>query len=307
MCTVKCLAMSRFLYPIPCLLLTAGVSLGQHNDCYQTIFIERPTCDTQWPAAKGSTIMGHNKILKIKGLPQKKASTALLRFENDQLDAAFLKSASLRIYVASKDEQCKLSLSAYEGSISEDTLTEVDTDLMKYLGEQLLSGRPQIDYDVTEYVRKQMQRGEYLFAINSSSKKVVDLASRESGLGAELVFELCTAEPYGFALEEALLSSEGYGIKVLPAKDPRRICIHLAGVPGDGLGTLMLMNHAGQVMGQLPLSVRPADSFYHTVALSDHIPPGEYWAVFRKGRVLIKDKFELKREFETSAPSGSIH
>jgi hypothetical protein len=160
--------------------------------------------------------------------------------------------------------------------------------------------QPYITFDVTDYVISHLKDGFINFNLQSDSKKPIDIASRESGLSTELIIEMCLLPQ---SLSEAdganNLNADGSGLKVLPSALDGKLTIQLMGVPEGGFGDLMLMTDQGAILQQVPLSIQNADVTYHTIDYGQ-LSPGIYWAILRKGRVMIKDRFRLKPENGTT-------
>ena len=74
---------------------------------------------------------------------------------------------------------------------------------------------------------------------------------------------------------------------------PGKFTIQMVGVPAGGFGDLLIMNEGGDVLRQFPIAVRKGDVLYYTLDFGD-LMPGDYWAMFRKGRILIKDEFRMR-------------
>ena len=96
-------------------------------------------------------------------------------------------------------------------------------------------------------------------------------------------------------LETIAEKTEECRLKVLPSTLEGKLTIQLAKVPAGGFGTLMFMTDQGDILFQIPLSIQDAEVSYHTVDFNNLVP-GVYWAVLRKGRVMVKDQFRLKPE-----------
>ncbi|MCB0689012.1 MAG: DNRLRE domain-containing protein [Saprospiraceae bacterium] len=285
-----------------CLVTTNGntQALGQvphdqaphRNDCIKSVFVESPIADTYITSAEDTVSYGNETILKVKGLPAHKQMSALLSYEVHHLDANYLQKAYLKVYTASKDRGNHLELFSVGEQIS-----EVKTNWKNQPApQQLLDRKPITDasfitFEITDFVQRHLQDGYLNFNLISDSKKVIDIASRESGLSAELVMEMCTStDP---ALVE--LTKQESRLRVLPSTLNGKMTIQLFKVPAGGFGELMIMTEQGDIFYQIPLSIQDAEISYHTVDFRGLIP-GVYWAVLRKGRVMIKDQFRLKPE-----------
>ncbi|MCB0665367.1 MAG: hypothetical protein KDC80_06065, partial [Saprospiraceae bacterium] len=165
----------------------------------------------------------------------------------------------------------------------------------QYLDKRSVTEAAFITFEITDFVRGHLKDGFLNFNLVGDGKKTIDIASRESGLSAELIIDMCTANnpvPELSKVEESAL-------KVLPSSLEGKMTIQLFKVPAGGFGELMIMTDQGDILYQIPMSIQDAKVSYHTIDFRNLLP-GVYWAVLRKGRVMVKDRFRLKPENGTT-------
>lgn len=285
-----------------CLLCLNGISqelaqiskttqpTNRDNSCSRSIFVESPVADTYVATEDDTVSFGYEPILKVRGVPERKSMSALLSYEVHHLDPNYLDKAYLKIYTASKDRGDHISLYSVQQPIRENGTNwrNQPKDQLK-LGDQPVTDAPFITFEITDYVKGHLKDGYLNFNLQSDSKKVIDIASRESGLSAELIMSMCTFNDQGFTPAK---KQESF-LKVLPSTLEGKLTIQLVKVPAGGFGELMFMTDQGDILFQIPLSIQDAELSYHTIDFKNLIP-GVYWAVLRKGRALIKDQFRLK-------------
>ena len=266
--------------------------------CMRSVFVESPVADTYVSIENDTSIFGTEKTLKVRGLPERKRMKALLSYEIHHLDPNYLKKAFLKVFTASKNRGYRLELSGMDDRVDELHYNWKNKPLNEArLDQQPVTEAPYIQFNVTDYVRDHLKDGFINFSLQSDGKKPIDIASRESGLSAELILEMCTSSDILPANEEK--TKECY-LKVLPSVLDGKFTIQLVGMPESGFGDLMLMTEQGDILFQVPFSIQDADVSYHTLDFKNLLP-GTYWAVLRKGRILIKDRFQLRPE------SGTTH
>ncbi len=272
------------------------LSWSQNTDrCTQVVFVESPTHDTYIDAAQDTARHGQELVLRLKGTPEKKKMSAVMSYQVHHIDANYVTSAALKIYTVSKKNESNLTVYGIHDSIDEThtNWTNLRHDQLQTLSSHTISGDPFVEFDVTEYVKTNLQEGNIQFLIESDGKKIVDISSRESGLNSELAISLCTPIDRSILIEHNKAAESQYNMEILPSSIPGKMTIQLIGVPAGGFGTLMIMDEAGDVLRQLPMAIRPGDALYHTVDFG-RLLPGNYWAMFRKGRILIKDEFRMR-------------
>lgn len=265
-------------------------TINRDNGCSRSIFVETPIADTYVANEDDTVSFGYEPILKVRGVPERKSMSALLSYEVHHLDPNYLDEAYLKIYTASKDRGDHLSLFSVQQAVNEDGTNwkNQPKDALK-LGDQPITDAPFITFEITDYVKGHLKDGYLNFNLQSDSKKVIDIASRESGLSAELIMNMCTSSDQVF---NHLKKQESF-LKVLPGTLDGKLTIQLVKVPAGGFGELMIMTDQGDILFQIPLSIQDAELTYHSIDFKNLIP-GVYWAVLRKGRALIKDQFRLK-------------
>lgn len=263
-------------------------------DCTPVVFVESPVADTYISAAKDTASFGSQVVLKLRGLPEKKKMTTILAYRVQHIDPNYVLSATLKIYTISKNNQSTLSVSSVEGKINESTLNWRDqSNVIKLLTSKRVTDPDYIEFDVTAYVQSQLQRGDIQFYLETDGKKTIEISSRESGLSSELAIALCTPVDRSILLEQKTITKTEYNLAILPSRIPGKFTAQLIGVPAGGFGDLMIMDEGGAIMKRFPMAIREGEVLYHTLDFGD-LAPGIYWAVFRKGRVMVKDEFRLQ-------------
>lgn len=269
---------------------------GQNTDqCTQVVFVESPTQDTYISAAQDTGHYGHELVLRLKGTPEKKKMSAVMSYQVHHIDAHYVTNATLKIYTVSKKNESNLTIYGVSDSIDETHTNwrNLPQQELQALSTHTISGDPFVEFDVTGYVKNSLQDGRIQFLIESDGKKIIDISARESGLNSELAISLCTPIDRSILIEHNKAAESQYNMEILPSNIPGKMTIQLIGVPAGGFGTLMIMDEAGDVLRQLPMSIRKGDALYHTVDFGKLLP-GNYWAMFRKGRILIKDEFRMR-------------
>jgi hypothetical protein len=276
------------------------VSNGPTTDhgCIRSVFVESPVADTYISSEDDTSSFGTEKTLKVRGLPDRKSMSALLSYEVHHLDPNYLKKAFLRVYTASKNQGYKMELLGINYQVNELHSNWKNKPLDgEILDQQPVTEGPYIQFEVTDYLRGHLKDGFINFNLQSDGKKAIEIASRESGLCPELILEMCT---YAEILPEKEEKTKKCFLKVLPSVLDGKFTIQLVGVPEGGFGDLMLMTEHGGILFQVPFSIQDADVSYHTLDFNNLLP-GTYWAVLRKGRIIVKDRFQLRPE------SGTTH
>ena len=264
-------------------------------DCHRTIFVQSPVSDTYIAKDRDTVNFGSETTMKVRGLPEKKSMVSLLSYEVHNLDAAYLHSCHLKIYTVSKKIGHEIVLSSVSSRIEEEKTIWINQPMTsEVIDRQSITDLPFVLFDVTKFVRGHLKNGNLDFHIQTDSKKVIDIASRESGLSAELIIEMCTPQgPIGMEDPDLDVKKEGWGLRVLPSDLPGKFTIQVVGVPEGGFGDLMLMTDRGDILRQIPIAIQDADICYHTLDIGQLLP-GEYWAVLRKGRAMVRDYFRLR-------------
>ncbi|MBK8500975.1 MAG: DNRLRE domain-containing protein [Saprospiraceae bacterium] len=266
--------------------------------CFRSIFVESPVADTYIASEYDTSSFGAEKTVKVRGLPDRKRMHAMLSYEIHHLDPNYLKKAFLKVFTATKNRGYRLELSGMNDRVNESHSNwknkPVDGNI---LDQQSVTDAPFIQFDVTDYVRGHLKDGFINFNLQSDGKKAIEIASRESGLSPELILEMCTYSDILSMKEEKM--KECF-LKVLPSVLDGKFTIQLVGMPEGGFGDLMLMTEQGNILFQVPFSIQDADVSYHTLDFNNLLP-GTYWAVLRKGRIMVKDRFQLRPE------SGTTH
>ncbi|NND32071.1 MAG: DNRLRE domain-containing protein [Saprospiraceae bacterium] len=264
-------------------------------ECFRTIFVQSPVSDTYVAKDRDTLCFGDHPTMKLRGLPAKKCMISYLSYEVHDLDAAYMSASYLKIYTVSKKEGHEIELSGVSTQVSEHNTTwQNQPTAHELIDRQSITNLPFVLFDVTQYVRGHLKNGFLDFHLKTNSKKTIDIASRESGLSAELIIEMCTpGQAIGEGDHLVEYNPEGWGIKVLPSDLAGKFTIQLARVPEGGFGDLIVMTERGDIVQQIPIAVQDADITYHTVDIGNLLP-GQYWAVFRKGRAMVRDHFRLK-------------
>lgn len=266
------------------------------NGCSKSIFVESPVADTYVASAEDTVSFGYESTLKVKGLPERKAMSAMISYEVHHLDPNYLQKALLKVYTASKDRGDYLQLYSAGEQVDEfHTNWENKPVSQEFLDRKPVTDAPFIIFEITEFARGHLKDGFLNFQLISDGKKTIDIASRESGLSAELIIDMCTSQDASFDL----LKDQESSLKVLPCTLNGKMTIQLWKVPAGGFGDLMIMTDQGDILYQIPISIQDAEVSYHTIDFHNLLP-GVYWAVLRKGRVMVKDRFRLKPESGTT-------
>jgi len=264
------------------------------GECYTSIFVESPIADTYAAKDKDTLTFGHETVMRLRGLPEKKSMVSLLSYEVHHLDPVYVKDAYLKIYTVSKDKGSNISLSGVDKRVDESKTNWSNQPVVKHpIGSQPLKDEPFQKFEVTDFVKSHLQEGFIDFQLQTDGKKVIDIASRESGLSAELIIEMCTPTKFEISKPAEYLTAEGWGLSVLPGSLEGKFIIEIIGIPVGGFADLMLMTETGEVIRQYPVAIQNAELSYHSLDLGSLIP-GTYWAVLRKGRAMVKDQFRLK-------------
>ncbi len=261
--------------------------------CTKIVFVESPVADT-YVAVEDSTTHGLERHMRLRGQPAKKARQALLRYKIHHIDPNYVRSCTLKLYTVSRRTDCRLMLFQGTEDFDEHGLHWFDRPATgREIASQRLSDRPFTEFDVTDYVRGRLSQGDIRFSVQTDSRKPIDISSRESGLGSELIISVCTPVDQDLLAGKHTSPDQPCGVRVLPSRIPGKFTVELMGVPAGGFGDLMLMDEVGNIIRQVPLAIQEGDLLYHTLDFGD-LPPGPYHALFRKGRVMIRDQFRLK-------------
>ncbi|MDH3243182.1 MAG: DNRLRE domain-containing protein [Saprospiraceae bacterium] len=278
--------------------LTTG-SVEQVNDsavekqCPNIVFVESPWRDTYTSIVKDSSTFGGETTLKVRGTPAKKSMQALVSFYLPKVDANHIEKSYLNVYTVSKRNEGSLLLYAISGRIDEDTTNWHNQPQSEHLiASRQVNEGGSVQFEITEYLTKSLHAEVLRFCIKSDGKKPVEIASRESGFGAELILDLCPPVDHERLDQSQIKSKDEYSFKVFPCPTSGKFTIELIGLPEGGFGECMLMNEAGAIVGKYPVAIRDGDILYHSLDLGVLIP-GNYFAVFRKGRIVLRDQFRL--------------
>jgi hypothetical protein len=275
---------------------------SKNQDCYRTIFVQSPVSDTYVTRDRDTFSFGKEPTLRLRGLPEKKSMISLLSYEVHDLDAAYVSASYLKIYTVSKKEGHEIILSSVASKANELTTRWVNQPSAgDFIEKQVMTDAPFVIFNVTEYIKGHLKNGFLDFNLQTNSKKPIDIASRESGLSAELIIEMCTpVASMGLTDPGKEKDRTEWSLKVLPSDLEGKFTIQLVGVPEGGYADLMLMTEQGDIVRQIPIAIQNAPISYHILDLGALLP-GIYWAVLRKGRVIIRDQFRLR-----PAASGSM-
>jgi hypothetical protein len=272
--------------------------IATDRGCNRSIFVESPVADSYISTEDDTISFGSEPTLKVRGLPERKRMHAMLSYEVHHLDPNYLQKAYLRIFTASKNRGYQLELTGMDDQVSESHSHWNNKPVSGgIIDHKPVTEAPFVQFDITEYVRGHLKTGFINFNLQSDGKKTIEIASRESGLSPELILEMCTSyDP----LTEKVEETKECFLKVLPSALDGKFTIQLVGMPEGGFGDLMLMTEQGNILFQVPFSIQDADVSYHTLDFKN-LFPGTYWAVLRKGRIMVKDRFQLRPE------SGTTH
>ena len=271
---------------------------AQH--CPNIVFVESPWRDTYTSVMKDSVVFGEEVMMKVRGEPTKKSMHALVSFYTPKVDLAHIKKCYLKIYTISRRNEGALMLYNLSEAIDEEnTNWHNQPEADQFITKQSIVDDFAMEFEITEFVRRNLSKGILRFRIQSDGKKPVEIASRESGLGAELILDLCPPVEQDHLMRAKERTAEEYSFRVFPCPTSGKFTLELIGVPVGGFGECMLMNEAGAIVRKYPLAIRQGEILYHSLDLGDLIP-GSYWAVFRKGRIVLRDQFRLipSKEFD---------
>ncbi len=261
-------------------------------DCVRVVHVESPAADT-YTSVKADTInFGKEISMRLRGAPVKKSMISHLSFRIGSQDPAIISHAYLKVYTVSKHSDSNLSVFGSKSGIDETVTTwSNQPQASRLLGSEILGEKPYHEFEVTDFLISQLHQGEVHFTLQTDSKKPIEISSRESGLGSELIIEYCDRESemdiYGAKPQGK------YGMQILPNPQNGKFTIELTGVPAGGFGDLMIMDEQGGILRQFPMAIRKGRILRHSVDYGD-LRPGIYWAVFRKGRVMVRDQFRLQ-------------
>ncbi len=267
--------------------------VGSDRECMQMLLVESPVGDTYTSLQADSISFGREISMRLRGTPEKKAMISLLTFDLEHLETSAIERCLLKVYTVSRQKQpSSLQVYGLTGTIDEDsTFWFNQPNPGDLLGSKNLDDQPFIEYDVTKYVNENLPSGHISFCLQSDCKRPVEISTRESGLGSELILQICSPEDYLARSDRG--EAGGYGLEILPSDLAGKFTVELIGVPAGGFGDLMILNEHGDIIRQIPLAIRKGEILHHTIDYGRLIP-GNYWAVFRKGRIMIKDEFRIK-------------
>ena len=264
--------------------------MANSRNCPKIIFSESPLKDTHASFETPDMNFGQDRYLRVRGLPEKKACKTIIQFQTDHLYANDIQRCLLRLYTVSKNHQQTLSLYAISDfTFLEDSLNwnHLPAAYM-YVGSSKFINEQFIEFDITQYIKNHLRDTAMAFVVESDGKKPIDIASKESGLTPELVFDICLYDE----IPMDQVAKGNYRLSVLPNQLAGKFTTELIGLPAGGFGNLMIMDDQGTIVKNYPLAIREGNILYHTLDLGDLIP-GLYWAVFRKGRIMLRDQFIL--------------
>ncbi len=290
---MKCL-----LGPVLALQLASHMLMAQ-ADCDKMVFVESPLHDAYISVQSDSATYGELPNLQLRGTPEKKSLVPILGYEVQHVDPSYVTHCYLKVYTVSKKKECEISVFGTTNTFDEVTVSSKSYQLSgTKLVSKKLQDQPYIEFDVTDYVKEYLKTGHINFYLKTDSKKTIEIASRESGLSPELIIEICS-----LAAERIQVSQhkgvEKASMEILPNLQPGKMTVQLTGVPPGGFADLMIMNAHGQIIRKVPLAIREGKVLYHAIEYGDLIP-GEYVALFRKGRVMIKRQFTMRPSREAS-------
>lgn len=269
-------------------------SLSLTSDCTHLVFVESPKADTYTSSRDDTVNYGSAISMRLRGIPEKKSMVSHLAYELHHIDPNYVQSCFLKLYTVSKSKETTLSVSGVDKAVDEQaTSWHNQPQAQKLISSKALGDKPFVEFEVTDFVKNRLKTGYINFVLQSDGKKPIEISSRESGLGSELIIDLCSPVPMDLLVGKSSKEGPGYGMKILPCQQVGKFTVELVGVPAGGFGDLMIMEEGGKIIRRVPLAVRDGDVLYHSVDYGD-ILPGEYWAVFRKGRVMVKDQFRLR-------------
>ena len=266
----------------------------------RVVHVQSPSADTYTSSRLDTSTFGTAISMRLRGLPEKKAMISHLNFKLEYLDASQISACVLKVYIVSKEPDIHLTVYGMGETINESLTSWSNQPIDKQMiTSKRVGDNPYVEFDVTVFVKKYLDQGQINFCIQSDSKKAIEISSRESGLGSELILTYCGQRD---VVKEKLKNRDkasGYGMKVVPDPVDGKFGIELIGVPAGGFGQLMIMDEAGNIIRTLPMSIRDGELLHHSIDYGDLLP-GIYWAVFRKGRVMVRDRFRLQ-------PSSNPH
>ena len=274
------------------------VSLDE-SDCFKSIFVESPVQDTYVAKDKDTSMFGLQPVMRLRAFPERKRMVAMLAYQIEHLDAQYVTSAYLKLYTATKHVGSRIVVSRLDSNIDENrTNWNNRPSAGKVIQSTSVTDAPFTLFEVTSYVKEHLASGTINFQLETDGKKVIDIASRESRLSSELIIETCTSPKFIVKSASKNTGEFEYSLEVLPSPLTGKFTIQLVGMPDDGFGDLLLMTDQGEIVQQRPIAVHESKISYHTLDIGDMLP-GLYWAVLRKGRILIKDQFILRPQAST--------
>lgn len=264
---------------------------SQNQKCFTSVFVESPVSDTYVDYGADTMTFGHGPVLKLRGAPERKRMNSMLEFSVTNLDLEYLSKSFLKIYVHARKSGATVTLSAIDQEVSETFMTAQQET--KVLSSSTLDGSAYLLFDITRFIKDKNQMDQICFHLSTDSKKVIDITSRESGLSAELILEMCTPDRHMLEPGQKIDDFSEYSIKILPSTLEGKYTIQFVGVREGGYADLMIMNDLGSVVQQRPVNIPRSMVSYHTIDIGNLLP-GHYHAVLRKGRIFTKDSFILK-------------
>lgn len=282
------------MFALVCALALAPLWMQSQSDCNKLVFVESPLHDAFLSFQHDSLNYGHLPYLQLRGVPEKRSLVPVISYQVEHIDPAYVKACYLKIYTVSKKKECNILVFGTHTSFDESTATAKATPLEgKQIGSRKLDDQPFLEFDVTNFVKDNLQSGGIHFYLQTDSKKTVEIASSESGLSPELIIEICAAPAESLEVSDRSGGSKEANMAILPNTQPGKLTVQLVGVPPGGFADIMIINEHGQVIRKTPLAIRDGKILHHSIEYGELIP-GHYVALFRKGRVMIKTQFTLR-------------
>ncbi len=265
---------------------------SQKSECDKLVFVESPYSDVTVSRENDTLSLGHANSLELRGQPDRKCMIPVLGYEVHHIDAEYVNQCFLKVYTVSKKKSCRVTLLGTSLRISEDELTWRNfAQNGEVLAAEVLENQDYLIFDITDFARRNLKEGMLTFFLQSDGKKTVDIASRESGLSAELIFEMCSKSRQAETVQK-LHRQEKATMQILPNALEGKLTVQLSGVPAGGFADLMIMDDAGNILQHVPLAIRDGIVLTHSIDFGELLP-GHYWALFRKGRVMIRNEFMI--------------
>ncbi|NND07109.1 MAG: hypothetical protein HKN87_12085 [Saprospiraceae bacterium] len=277
-----------------CALVCPPCWLQSQDNCDKMVFVESPLHDAFLSSQHDSVNYGELPVLQLRGVPAKRSLVPVIGYQVEHIDPAYVKNCYFKIYTVSKKKVCNIDVFGMRSNFDEREVTARHLQLDgKKIASQNLDNQPFLEFDVTDFVKENLHTGSIQFYLQTDSKKMVEVASSESGLCPELIIEICSVSTKSMQVSSAKAVAEDATMSILPNAQAGKLTVELAGVPPGGFADVMIMNEHGQITRKVPLAIRDGRVLYHSIEYGDLIP-GHYVALFRKGRVMIKNQFVLR-------------